>query len=115
MAQYSNTAPGGEPDYWYGAYVCDQIPTTANGGVGQNALQECNPAVDAAFKAGRNTVSQTARKQAYVDAQKALAAELPEIPLYQHITVNAYNNRLGGYKGNVDVWFNNTGDWYLTG
>jgi peptide/nickel transport system substrate-binding protein len=115
MAQYSNTAPGGEPDYWYGAYVCDQIPTPANGGVGQNSLQECNPAVDAAFKAGRNTVSQTARKQAYSDAQKALAAELPEIPLYQHLTVNAYNNRLGGYKGNVDVWFNNAGDWYLNG
>jgi len=31
------------------------------------------------------------------------------------VTVNAYNNRLGGYKGNVDVWLNNTGDWYLIG
>jgi peptide/nickel transport system substrate-binding protein len=115
MAMYTNMAPGGEPDYWYGAYVCDQIPTPANGGVGQNDVQECNPAVDAAFKAGRNTVSQTERKQAYVNAQKALATDLPEIPLYQHVTVNAYNNKLGGYKGNVDVWLNNTGDWYLIG
>ena len=115
MAEYTNIAPGGEPDYWYGAYVCDQIPTPTNGGVGQNATQECNPAVDAAFKAGRNTVTQADRKQAYVDAQKALAADLAEIPLYQHVTVIAHNIRLGGYKGNVDVWLNNAGDWYLQG
>src|ERR1700730_12208103 len=115
MAMYTNMAPGGEPDYWYGAHVCDQIPTAANGGVGQNDVQECNPAVDAAFKAGRNTVSLPERKQAYVNAQKALAADLPEIPLYQHVTVNAYNSKLGGYKGNTDVWLNNAGDWYLIG
>ena len=115
MAQYTNTAPGGEPDTWYGAYVCDQIPTQANGGVGQNDVQECNPTVDAAFKAGRNKVAQADRKQAYVDAERALAADLAEIPLYQQVVVNAYNNKLGGYKGNVDVWFNNAGDWFLNG
>jgi peptide/nickel transport system substrate-binding protein len=113
MALYTNTVPGGEPDNWYGAYVCDQIPTQANGGVGQNDSQECNPAVDAGFKAGRNKVSQSDRKQGYVDAAKGLAADLPEIPLYQQITVNAYSKKLGGYKANPDYWFNNSADWYL--
>jgi peptide/nickel transport system substrate-binding protein len=113
MAQYTNTVSGGEPDSWYSGYVCDQIPTQANGGVGQNDTQECNPAVDAGFKAGRNKVAQSDRKAGYVDAAKALAADLPEIPLYQQLSVNAYNNKLGGYKANADYWFNNPNDWYL--
>jgi peptide/nickel transport system substrate-binding protein len=113
IAQYTNTVPGGEPDQWYSGYVCDQIPTQANGGVGQNDTQECNPTVDAAFKAGRNKVAQADRKAGYVDAAKALAADLPEAPLYQQLTVNAFNNKLGGYKANADFWFNNSNDWYL--
>jgi len=48
-----------------------------------------------------------------LDAAKALAADLPEAPLYQQLTVNAYNNKLGGYKANADFWFNNSNDWYL--
>ncbi len=113
IAQYTNTVPGGEPDQWYSGYVCDQIPTQANGGVGQNDTQECNPTVDAAFKAGRNKVAQADRKQGYVDAAKALAADLPEAPLYQQLTVNAFNNKLGGYKANADYWFNNSVDWFV--
>jgi len=112
-AHYTNTVSGGEPDAWYPGYVCDQIPTQANGGVGQNDTQECNPAVDAGFKAGRAKVAQSDRKAGYVDAAKALAADLPEAPLYQQLTVNAYSNKLGGYKANADFWFNNSNDWYL--
>jgi ABC-type transport system substrate-binding protein len=113
IAQYTNTVSGGEPDAWYSGYVCAFIPTQANGGVGQNDTQECNPAVDAGFNAGRNKVAQADRKAGYVDAAKALAADLPEAPLYQQLTVNAYNNKLGGYKANADFWFNNSNDWYL--
>jgi peptide/nickel transport system substrate-binding protein len=112
IAQYTNTVSAGEPDGWYSGYVCDQIPTQANGGVGQNDTYECNPAVDAGMKAGRGKVSQADRKQGYVDAAKALAADLPELPLYQQLTVNAYSSKLGGYKGNPDFWFNNSVDWY---
>ena len=113
LAQYTNTVSAGEPDGWYSAYVCDQVPTQANGGVGTNTTYECNPAVDAGLKAGRAKVAQSDRKQGYIDAAKALAADLPEIPLYQQLTVNAYSNKLGGYKANADFWFNNSADWYL--
>ncbi|GAC1658183.1 MAG: peptide ABC transporter substrate-binding protein [Candidatus Dormibacteraceae bacterium] len=115
MAQYTQTFSAGEPDAAYGGYVCDQIPTQANGGVGQNSTQECNPAVDAAFKAGRGKVSQADRKSSYVDAQKALAADLPDIPLYGQLTVNAFSSKLGGYKGNADIWYNNSVDWFING
>ena len=113
MAMYTNTVSAGEPDGFYAGYACDQIPTQANGGVGQNDTQVCDPKVDAGFKAGRAQVSQSGRKQGYLDAAKALGADLPEIPLYEQLTVNAYSNRLGGYKANPDFWFNNSVDWYL--
>jgi peptide/nickel transport system substrate-binding protein len=113
IAQYTNTVSAGEPDAWYSGYVCDQVPTAANGGVGQNDTFECNPAVDAGFKAGRAKVAQADRKAGYVAAGAALAKDLPEIPLYQQLTVNAYSNKLGGYKANADFWFNNSVDWYL--
>ena len=113
IAQYTNTVSGGEPDGWYSGYTCAGIPTQANGGVGQNSTQECNPTVDAGFNSGRNKVAQADRKQGYVDAAKALAADLPEAPLYQQLTVNAYSNKVGGYKANADFWFNNSNDWYL--
>jgi len=53
------------------------------------------------------------RERGQVFAGKALAADLPEIPLYQQLSVNAYSNKLGGYKANADFWFNNSNDWYL--
>ena len=113
IAQYTNTVSAGEPDAWYSGYVSDQIPTAANGGVGQNDTFESNPAVDAGFKKGRSAVSQADRKAGYLDAGKALAADLPEVPLYQQLTVNAYSNKLQGYKANADFWFNNSADWWL--
>jgi peptide/nickel transport system substrate-binding protein len=113
IAQYTNTVSGGEPDGWYSGYVSTQIPTQANGGVGQNDTFESNPAVDAGFNAGRNKVAQADRKAGYVSAAVALATDLPEAPLYQQLTVNAYSNKLSGYKANADFWFNNSVDWYL--
>jgi peptide/nickel transport system substrate-binding protein len=115
LAMYTNTVNGGEPDAFYGAYVCDQIPTPENGGVGQNDTQVCDPALDAAMKKARSAVKQDDRKAAYVDAQKKLAELLPEIPLYQQQTVNAYNTKITGYKDNPDFWLVNAESLALTG
>jgi len=115
LAMYTNTVSGGEPDGFYGAYVCDQIPTPENGGVGQNDTQVCDPALDAAMKKGRNAVKQDDRKAAYVDAQKKLAELLPEIPLYQQLTVNAYSTKILGYKANPDYWLVNAEQLGLAG
>jgi ABC-type transport system substrate-binding protein len=64
-------------------YESSQIPSDANGGQGQNDTFTNDSRIDAAFTKGRTAVGQQDRKQAYVDAQKALADVLPEIPLYQ--------------------------------
>jgi peptide/nickel transport system substrate-binding protein len=115
LAQYTNTVLGGEPDGWYSAYVCDQIPTPQNGGVGQNTTQVCDPRLDAAMKKGRNSVKPEERKAAYQDAQKVIAEILPEIPLYQQLSVNAYSSKITGYKDQPDTWLSNAEQLALTG
>jgi len=115
MAMYTNTYSGpAEPDAFYAGYVSSQIPTDANGGNGQNDTFTNDPRVDAAFNKARLAVKQDDRKQAYIDAQKALADIIPEIPLYQQLTVIAYNKKLQGFKGNDFFWLNNTEEWYLS-
>jgi peptide/nickel transport system substrate-binding protein len=115
LAQYTNTVTAGDPDGWYVAYACDQIPTPQNGGVGQNTTQTCDPRLDAALKKGRGAVKQEDRKAAYVEAEKILAELLPEIPLYQQLTVNSYNTKITGYKPNPDWWLVNAENLALTG
>ncbi|HYS02471.1 MAG TPA: peptide ABC transporter substrate-binding protein [Candidatus Eisenbacteria bacterium] len=115
MAMYTNTYSGpAEPDAFYAGYVSSQIPSDANQGQGQNDTFTNDARVDAAFNKGRVAVAQADRKQAYVDAQKALADIIPEIPLYQQLTVIAYNKKLQGFKGNDFFWMNNAEDWYVS-
>lgn len=114
IAQYTYTYTGpAEPDAFYDTYVSTRIPTRENGGLGQNTTFTSDPTIDAAFKQGRSAVKQADRRSAYVTAQKRLAEIIPEIPLYQQLTVMGYNKRLKGIKFNEFYWLNNTYDWYL--
>jgi peptide/nickel transport system substrate-binding protein len=108
MAMYTSVVVGGEPDGWYPAYVCDQIPSQSNGGSGDNTTQVCDTGLDAAFRKGRTAVGQAERKSDYVEAQKIVAEIVPEIPLYQQVTVHAYSSKLVGHDGNPDFWLANT-------
>jgi peptide/nickel transport system substrate-binding protein len=108
MAMYTSAVVGGEPDGWYAAYVCDQIPSQQNGGTGENSTQVCDLRVDAAFRKGRASVAVAERKSAYVEAQKVLAEIVPEIPLYQQLTVHAYSSKVVGLSANPDFWLTNT-------
>ena len=112
LAMYGQTgAP--EPDGWYSLYHSDcrgacpdenQIPSPANHGQGQNAAGLDDPVVDRAFDAGRSTVDLAQRTTAYRQAETALAADLPEVPLYQQVVVNSHSPRLRGVQRNDRVW-----------
>jgi peptide/nickel transport system substrate-binding protein len=116
MALYTNTyAAPGEPDSFYQGYRCDQIPSTANRGQGQNSTQICDAELDKAMEDGRSiALKQSDRKDAYVRAQKRLAELLPEIVIYQQLTIMGINNKVHGYKGNDNFWMNNMEDVYLS-
>ncbi|HEY2705617.1 MAG TPA: peptide ABC transporter substrate-binding protein [Candidatus Dormibacteraeota bacterium] len=122
LAMYTNTMSSpAEPDSWYPGYHADcggscpefnQVPSTANNGVGQNDTGENNPTVDKLFDQARATVDLSQRAKAYKQIEAQLAKDLPEIPLYQQVVVNSETTRLHGVQPNDVVWTFNMYDWY---
>jgi peptide/nickel transport system substrate-binding protein len=115
LAMYTNNySYPAEPDSLaYTAYHSSQIPTDANGCVGQNTTFTSDPMLDQALDQARLSVKLSDRKDKYIVAQRRLADLVPEIPLYQAVDVEAYNKKLAGYKGNEFWWMNQTADWYI--
>jgi len=116
LAMYTNNySYPAEPDSLaYTAYHSSQIPTDANGCVGQNTTFMSDPQLDQALDQARLSVKLSDRKDKYIVAQKRLSDVIPEIPLYQAVDVEAYNKKLAGYKGNEFWWMNQSADWYIS-
>lgn len=112
---YSDSVNGGEPDGFAADFVCEQVPSDASPAAGLNATQLCDPAVDAAFKAGRVDVAAGDRRRDYASAQKALAADLPNLALHQLVVVHIASTRLRGVGSNGEIWTSNAANWSLTG
>jgi peptide/nickel transport system substrate-binding protein len=115
LAMYTNNySYPAEPDSLaYTAYHSSQIPTDSNGCMGQNTTYLSDPQLDQALDQARVSVKLSDRRDKYILAQRRLADLLPEIPLYQAVDVEAYNQKLAGYKGNELWWMNQTADWYI--
>jgi peptide/nickel transport system substrate-binding protein len=124
MAMYTNTLSSpAEPDNWYAGYHGDcggtcpssvQIPSAANKGQGQDTTGENNANVDKWFDQARASIDLNTRAALYKQIEVQLAKDLPEIPLYQQVTVNSYSVKLQGLKRNDLVWTFNSYDWYCT-
>ncbi|HET9051637.1 MAG TPA: ABC transporter substrate-binding protein [Candidatus Dormibacteraeota bacterium] len=125
MSMYTNNlASPAEPDSLYTEYhgncggSCaskSQIPNESNGGQGQNDTGYSNAQVDKDFDDGENTLDLTQRASIYKDAELQLAKDLPELPLYQQVTVNSYSTKLKGVSRNDIQWLLNPGAWWCTG
>ena len=125
LGMYTNTLSSpAEADTWYSGYhgncggscpAQNQIPGADNQGNGQNDTGINNTQLDADFDNGRTTVDLAQRTKFYKDAEKILAATIPEIPLYQQVTVDTYSTKLQGLRDNDLVWDYNSYDWFCTG
>jgi peptide/nickel transport system substrate-binding protein len=125
LGMYTNTLSSpAEPDSWYSGYhgncggSCpteNAIPGTDNQGNGQNDTGINNAQLDADFDQGRLSVDLAQRTKFYKAAEKILAATIPEIPLYQQVTVDSYSTKLQGLRDNDLVWDYNSYDWFCTG
>ena len=100
--------PGGQT-----LYACDQIPSPANGGEGQNAMGWCNETASAAIKLANNTLVQDERKTAYTEFQAEFTKDVPSIPLFNRTEAFATAADLTGlapapgepyYTYNVQDW-----------
>jgi peptide/nickel transport system substrate-binding protein len=74
---------------WF--FASDRVPAGARD-EGANRWRFRNPALDAALERGRKTPDRTRRRDAYREAQRILAEELPVVPLW-HEDVVAVSNR----------------------
>jgi peptide/nickel transport system substrate-binding protein len=111
MAMYTIVGSA-DPETWYGAYHSDQIPSPANQGAGGDVTGESDPQVDAAFDEGRSTVSLAQRTRAYERAEELLAADLPELPLYQQVSVMSVGSRVIGVRRQDNAWTFNAAEWW---
>jgi len=121
MAMYTNTLSSpAEPDSFWPGYHGDcggkcpdlnQIPSGANQGQGQNDTGESNPVLDKALDDARHTIDLAQRTQFYKAAEHELATDLPEIPLFQQVTVDAFSANVRGVQLNDLVWDFNIADW----
>ena len=125
MAMYTNTLSSpAEPDSFYAGFHGDcggscpkqvQIPSKANSGQGQNDSGINDPIIDKGFDDGRANVDLSVRAKAYQSAEVEIAKQLPELPLYQQVTVNSYSTKLQGLQRNDIIWDFNAYDWNCTG
>ena len=104
LAWYTMTL-GVDPDS-SGRFTCGAFPPH-----GQNYSRYCNPAMDAAQKAGLSTSNEAARKVAYARSQTLLARDVPIVFVYWPKNVDAYDARLHGFAPNpvTPTW--NAQEW----
>ena len=126
MAMYSfSLLSPGEPDGMYPVYhgncggscaADNQIPAdgNVNKDTGENGTGINDHVLDQALQDGRSTVDPAQRAAAYKKAEHQLAQDLPEIPLYQSITVDTYTTALQDVLPQDHVWDYNTYDWFCT-
>ena len=125
LAMYTNTlfSPG-EPDNLYPIYhgACGGSCATTTNGItsatspnGQNDTGINDPTLDSALDAGHSDVDPAKRAADYVTAEQQLAKDIPEIPLYQQVTINSYTRNLQGVKPTDLVWDFNVYDWFCLG
>ncbi len=78
---------------------------------GQNFLNYSNPTVDSLLEQALAATDQEKRRQAYFEAQRILAEELPQIPLFHPKTVYAFKPQLQGIKPAPTNLFWNAEEW----
>jgi peptide/nickel transport system substrate-binding protein len=109
------TSPDIDPHtHIFTRFHSSQIPSSANGGIGNNYTRLRSPDVDRAIDEGGGTLDLEKRKAAYTRAIKGINDAYAIIWLYERASIDAFRSNVAGWQGNV--WDNitwNAGDWYL--
>lgn len=102
---------GGDPDVTT-YFASTSIP--AKGGSGQNTMQYNNPEVDKLLADGASSFDRAKRQQDYFKAEELIRHDLPQLPIFQYVTIEGTKKGLIGYQPSVYVSCNtwNVKDWY---
>src|SRR5574341_196586 len=97
----------------YTLVASDQIPSQADNFEGANSGGWCNPAASQQLFDGSRELDWTKRAPYYQEFQRYFVEELPALPLFQHIEIDAFSPFLcGPQRGplqyaswNVETWY----------
>ncbi|MDA1216695.1 MAG: ABC transporter substrate-binding protein, partial [Chloroflexi bacterium] len=92
FAWVGDADPGGQS-----LYACDKIPLPSNGWEGQNGMGWCNEAASNAIKGANNTLDRAERVKQYAIFQEVFAADMPSLPMFNRVEVNATAADLAGF------------------
>jgi peptide/nickel transport system substrate-binding protein len=98
----------------YVLFYPEQIQSSEDNWEGQNNMGWCNPAASQASFDGGNELTNEARLPYYLEFQRLFAEDMPSLPLFQRVEVEAYVNGLCGPDrgpGNLASW--NVETWVL--
>ncbi len=116
LAMY-NSAPGIDPQSIVAQrYHSKNIPSPANGGIGQNYTRVKNAEMDKAIDEAGSSLDQDVRKASYAKALKILNDEAVIIWLSERADLTAYRKSVQGHGGG-NGWRNfayNMQDWWLS-
>ena len=79
-------------------FESESIPTEQGGG--WNYFRINDPKIDAAIEAGRSSLDQDARKQAYAEVARLVNETYGYIPLYNRLLINAFSKDVTGWTPN---------------
>ncbi len=82
-----------DPGFYYDVFHSSRIPPAGNNRGGYSS-----PEVDRLLEAGRFTVDPVARKAAYAEVQKKVAADLPYVSLWHANNISIVHHRVRGYR-----------------
>ncbi len=112
IQMYTNNFDGTDPEKYMAGWMCDKIPSPANGWQGENIVRYCNPEYDALVKELGQTGELEKRAEIAKKLNDMLSNDVAQIPLIHRGQPSAVNNTLLGVKMNAwdsELW--NIADW----
>lgn len=113
-ALFAQVPPSTDPEQC-SVFCADSVPTAENGGSGNNWTRIRNPQITEALQAVNTTLDEDDRKEAFRQAQEALAEEVPALPVDPFPDVVIYNDAvIKGPVGHnfVHGAFWNANEWW---
>jgi peptide/nickel transport system substrate-binding protein len=115
VQMYTNFYEGTDPQAYLASWLCDKIPSPANGWQGENYSRYCDADYDKMVAALSNTRAPDERVKLAKALNDKLVGDGVVLPLVYRGLPSAYSNRLAGVRQNAwdsEIW--NIADWSRT-
>jgi len=112
VEMYTNNFSGTDPEKYLAEWLCDKVPSPANGWQGQNIPRYCNPKYDELVAVLSKTADPAKREEISKQLNDMLTEEGAHIPLIHRGNVSSHSLTLEGVKINgwdSELW--NIADW----